>query len=70
MSAPIFPQYKKAGDFSVSEGGLTKREHAAIEMTKAIITAQLSVPGCAVDLKQCVDMGIAVADRLIERLSA
>lgn len=68
ISATVFPQYKSTGDCSVSEGGLTKREHIAIEMTKAIITGQLSAPGDAVDLSQCLDMGITVADRLVERL--
>lgn len=68
MNGSIFPQSKRAGDCSVSEGGLTKREYAAIEMTKAVITGFSSTPNSSLDLNQCIDIGIAAADRLFERL--
>jgi len=56
-----FTEHGNADDFYVL--GLTKREHMAIEFTKAFIGIQYS------STETCVEMGIDAADRLIKALN-
>lgn len=71
---PAFGEMKRSGELSVVDGGLTKREYAAIKVLSSMMTDPLKAFDCCptgqVPSEYLADQSTHIVDKLFDKLEA